>query len=88
MASTAGEFFPDVRGLNSLITKNDAEVHHLLDESSLTTEIENAINLIDSPILIPMVLAGMQAVANADGDYHHTENSIIERASKAWGIAR
>ncbi len=78
---TEGEYFPDVRGLNRLISKNDAEVRHLLDESSLNTEIENAINLIDSPVLIPMVLGGMQAVARADGNVHHTENSIIELAS-------
>ncbi len=84
---TEGEYFPDVRGLNRLISKNDAEVRHLLDESSLTTEIESAIKLIDSPILIPMVFGGMQAVARADGDIHHTENSIIQLASNIWGVA-
>jgi len=81
---TEGGFFPGVKGLIGLINDFDAEMRDLMDSPSLDNEIETTIGLIDSPILIPMVLAGMQAIANSDGEYHHMENAIIERSSKIW----
>jgi hypothetical protein len=84
---TDGDFFPGIKDLNSLISKHDSDVRELMDDASLMTEIERAIGLIDSPILAPMVLAGMQAVALSDGYYHHSENNIIEQAAKAWGMS-
>lgn len=81
-----GEFFPDTKGLDLLIDKYNAEICHLIDESSLLMEIDAAVRLITSPVLIPMVLAGMKDVANSDGEYHQAEDSIINRASNIWDV--
>ena len=83
---TEGGYFPGVKGLINLINEYDQDMRELMDSSALSAETENSIRLIDSPVLTPMVLAGMQAIANSDGEYHHMENAIIERASKIWGI--
>jgi len=81
-----GGFFSDLQNLDALILVFDQEIRELMDESSLADEIETAIGLIDSPILIPMVLAAMRDIANADHEYHLAENAIIERAARTWGV--
>ena len=83
---TEGGYFPGVKGLINLINEYDQDMRELMDSSALSAETEKSIRLIDSPVLTPMVLAGMQAIANSDGEYHHMENAIIERASEIWGI--
>ena len=71
--------------LGTQIQSCDAEIRDLMDASQLWDEISNAIAAIDSPLLIPMVLDGMKAVAEADGHYHHSEDSIIRKAAETWG---
>ena len=81
-----GEFFPDVSGLNALIEKHDAEVRELMDSSPLNEIIDASIRQIDSPILIPMIISALHAVAIADSEFHPSENNIICQAAAAWGV--
>jgi|GEM_PF-6751930 len=84
---TDNDAFPDISGLSELIQTYDSKVRDLMDETDLHAEIESAIRLIDSPLLVPMVLASMKAIAHADQEYHHTEDDIIKTASRIWGVA-
>jgi len=81
-----GEFFPDVSGLNALIEKHDAEVREMMDSSGYAEIVDRSIRRIDSPILIPMVLAAMKSIAIADSEFHRSENEIICQAAETWGV--
>ncbi|PHS79776.1 MAG: hypothetical protein COB59_00370 [Rhodospirillaceae bacterium] len=81
--------FPNAEGLvfEHLITTAEKKVIELIDSNDLLFEIDSAIKRIDSPILAPIILSSMQAIAHADNEYHPSEHCVITRASELWGLS-
>ena len=84
---TVGAFKDISGGLSPLIDKYDAQVRDAIDQSDLMEITDAAINQIDDPMLIPLVLTAMRSVALSDDEFHHSEKVLINRAAEIWGIA-
>lgn len=83
---SGGEVKDPSCGLSSLIEKYDAQVRDAIDQSNLIEITDAAINQIDDPMLIPLMVTAMLSVARSDGEYHHSINDFITRAAKIWGL--
>ena len=80
------EFKDHNSDLNALIDKYDTQVHDAIDQPDLIEITDAAINRIDDPMLIPLVVAAMRSVAFSDEEFHNTENILLTRAAELWGM--
>jgi len=88
MAIFTEDAFKDHSGdLKPLIEKYDAQVRDVIDHSDLLEITDTALNRIDDPMMTPLLIAAMRSVALSDGEFHHNENILIQRAEEIWGMA-
>ncbi len=83
---SSGDMEQPEEAIARIVDVQSSEIEELAEVPVSSTTVDQTIDNIDDPDLIPQVIEAMYAIAYSDKEYHFHENQLLSRAAEIWKI--